>query len=314
MAAVATSIVAHARRARLCRSGVCTVAGCVPLVCSSASVRYCGTVGDGCGGTLACGTCPAGSTCGGGGVPGVCAATNCTPISCTPTGGGQYCGRIGNGCGGVQECPACPGGTACGTGAQAGVCPGVLTTGGCTGLGCQINKCTGLPKTTVKGTVYDPGGKLPLYNVMVYVPNAPLDPLVEGVSCDKCGTMASGRPVASALTDAAGNFTMLDVPVGANIPLVIQTGKWRRQVTLPMVKACQDNTFPDPAGDRLFRLPKNQAEGHLPKIAMTRGHADSLECVLRRIGIDAAEFTNPDGPGRVNIYFETGNDPLTTPK
>jgi hypothetical protein len=69
-----------------------------------------------------------------------------------------------------------------------------------------------MPKTTVKGTVYDPGGKLPLYNVMVYVPNAPLDAIVEGVTCDKCGTIASGQPVASALTDASGNFTMTDVP------------------------------------------------------------------------------------------------------
>ena len=51
------------------------------------------------------------------------------------------------------------------------------------------------------------------------------------------------------------NFTMPDVPVGANIPVVIQTGKWRRQITLPMVKACQDNVF---AGTDTFRLPKNQ--------------------------------------------------------
>jgi hypothetical protein len=289
-----------------CTFGVCTSANCVPLTCGSSSsgtTRYCGTIGDGCGGTLACGDCGAGSTCGGGGVPGVCAATNCTPITCMPTGGGQYCGHIGNGCGGALDCPACPGGMACGTGAQAGVCPGVPTTGGCTGLGCQIDKCTGMPKTTVKGTVYDPGGKLPLYNVMLYVPNAPLDPLVEGVSCDKCGTIASGQPVASALTDASGNFTMQDVPVGANIPVVIQTGKWRRQITLPMVKACQDNVF---AGTDTFRLPKNQSEGHLPKIAMTRGGADSLECALRRLGVSDSEFTNPDGAGRVNIYYETG--------
>ena len=37
-----------------------------------------------------------------------------------------------------------------------------------------------------------------------------------------------GQPVASALTDARGEFTMQDVPVGPNIPVVIQTGKWRR--------------------------------------------------------------------------------------
>ena len=234
----------------------------------------------------------------------MCAPTNCTAITCNPMGGGQYCGRIGNGCGGVLDCPSCPGGMACGTGAQAGVCPGMPGTGGaCTGLACQINKCTGMPKTTVKGTVYDPGGKLPLYNVMVYVPNAALDPIVEGVTCDKCGTIASGQPVASALTDSSGNFTMQDVPVGTNIPVVIQTGKWRRQITLPTVKACQDNVF---SGTETFRLPKNQSEGHLPKIAMTRGKADSLECLMRRIGISDTEFTNPDGNGRMNIYYETG--------
>ena len=289
----------------VCTAGVCVKAGCVPLTCTMGTTRYCGTIGDGCGGTLACGSCAAGSTCGGAGVSGVCAPTNCTTmITCNPTGGGQYCGRIGNGCGGVLDCPACPGGMACGTGAQAGVCPGMPGTGGpCTGLACQINKCDGMPKTTVKGTVYDPGGKLPLYNVMVYVPNAALDPIVEGVTCDKCGTIASGQPVASALSDAAGNFTMQNVPVGTNIPVVIQTGKWRRQITLPMVRACQDNVF---SGTETFRLPKNQSEGHLPKIAMTRGKADSLECLMRRIGISDSEFTNPDGNGRINLYYETG--------
>jgi hypothetical protein len=289
---------------QVCTSGVCVSANCVPLTCASGSTRYCGTIGDGCGNTLPCGDCATGSTCGGGGVAGVCAATNCTAITCNPMGGGQYCGRIGNGCGGVLDCPACPGGMACGTGALAGVCPGMPGTGGpCTGLACQIDKCTGMPKTTVKGTVYDPGGKLPLYNVMVYVPNAALDPIVEGVTCDKCGTIASGSPVASALTDSSGNFTMADVPVGTNIPVVIQTGKWRRQITLPTVKACQDNLF---TGTDTFRLPKSQSEGHLPKIAMTRGGADSLECLLRRIGVADSEFTNPDGAGRVNIYYETG--------
>ena len=249
----------------------------MPLTCTTGTTRYCGTIGDGCGGTLACGDCAAGSTCGGAGVPGVCAPTNCTLITCNPMGGGQYCGAHRQRLRRRARLPGLPGGMACGTGAQAGVCPGMPGTGGpCTGLACQINKCDGMPKTTVKGTVYDPGGKLPLYNVMVYVPNAALDPIVEGVTCDKCGTIASGQPVASALSDAAGNFTMQNVPVGTNIPVVIQTGKWRRQVTLPMVKACQDNVF---SGTETFRLPKNQSEGHLPKIAMTRGKADSLECL-----------------------------------
>jgi hypothetical protein len=70
-----------------------------------------------------------------------------------------------------------------------------------------------------------------------------------------------------------------------------------------MVKACQDNVF---SGTETFRLPKNQSEGHLPRIAMTRGKADSLECLMRRIGISDSEFTNPDGNGRINIFYETG--------
>ena len=188
---------------QLCTSGVCTVAGCVPLVCSAGSVRYCGTVGDGCGGTLVCGNCPAGSTCGGG-VPGVCAATNCTPITCTPTGGGQYCGHIGNGCGGVLDCPVCPGGMACGTGAQAGVCPGVTTGTTCTGIQCNIAKCAGTAKTTVSGTIYDPAGVTPLYNVVAYIPNATLDPIPTGASCDRCNVTLSGQPIASALSDVDG--------------------------------------------------------------------------------------------------------------
>jgi hypothetical protein len=92
---------------------------------------------------------------------------------------------------------------------------------------------------------------------------------------------------------------MEDVPDGTNIPFVIQMGKWRRQIVLPQVLPCQDNTFADP--DR-FRLPRNQAEGHLPKIAMVTGRADKLEGMMRVIGIADSEFTNPDGPGRVNLY------------
>ncbi|MBK7402707.1 MAG: hypothetical protein IPJ34_42385 [Myxococcales bacterium] len=39
-----------------------------------------------------------------------------------------------------------------------------------------------------------------------------------------------------------GKFTLKNVPAGSDILLlVIQLGKWRRQVKIPSVKACVDN-------------------------------------------------------------------------
>lgn len=176
-----------------------------------------------------------------------------------------------------------------------------LSTGSCTGDGwdCRIVSCEGGVKTTVTATVYDPAGKVPLFDVAVYVPNSPVQPLSTGPTCDTCATPVSGDPVASALTDPAGQFIMEDVPVGTGVPLVIQIGKWRRQVVLPEVVACQNNMFDDPA---TFRLPQNQSEGDLPKIALAVGGADSLECMLRRIGVSDSEFTDPTESGRINLF------------
>lgn len=167
------------------------------------------------------------------------------------------------------------------------------------GVACQVKECGDRPKTTVTAKVYDPAGKNPIYNVVAYVPTTALAPMTSGASCDNCATRVSGSPVAAAITDAAGQFVMKDVPVGTNIPLVLQVGKWRREIKIPEVKACQDNTFSDP---QLFRLPRTQSEGNIPKIALVAGDADRLQCLLYRMGLEASVFTNPDAGGAVNIY------------
>jgi hypothetical protein len=179
----------------------------------------------------------------------------------------------------------------------------------CMVTSCTVPACGELegPKTTLSGTIYDPAGSVPLYNVAVYIPNKPLDPVPEGLSCQQCNGTASGQPIASALTDATGHFTMDNPPVGTNIPMVIQVGKWRREVIIPEIDRCTDNVITD---IDLTRLPRNQSEGHLPQIAFTTGHSDAVECLLRKIGISDSEFTPDSGTGRVHMYW--GGD-LTGP-
>ena len=139
--------------------------------------------------------------------------------------------------------------------------------GPCVNLECQQVDCPGSATTTVSGTIYDPSGTLPLYNIGVYVPNAPLDPISDTLSCDDCDATFSGDPLVSALTDTHGVFVLENVPVGANIPLVIQVGKWRREITIDNVAECVDNPLSDP---QVTRLPKSMAEGNMPKIALSR--------------------------------------------
>lgn len=167
--------------------------------------------------------------------------------------------------------------------------------------------CPGGGDTTISGTVHAPtpprfGAADPLYNVLVYVPNAVVTPFVPGVKCERC-ERASGAPLITALTGPDGTFTLKNAPVGANIPLVIQIGRWRRQVTIPNVAACANTALPD----ELTRLPRNKSEGDIPAIAIATGVFDPFDCTLRKLGIDEAEFTNPIGTGRVHMWSFGGN-------
>jgi hypothetical protein len=197
---------------------------------------------------------------------------------------------------------------------------GTAMTGPCTGLKCNQTTCTQgacaqMPcaagtSTTISGTVYDPAGLVPIYNVIVYVPNAPVPAFTDGASCDVCG-QGIVNPVTSTLTDTHGHFTLPDAPVGEAVPLVIQIGKWRRQLTVPSVPRCVDTALTDV---EQTSLPSNKTEGDIPLIAITTGGADSMECLPLRMGIDPAEFTTEAGTGRIHLYggYDSGNMSVAT--
>jgi hypothetical protein len=182
----------------------------------------------------------------------------------------------------------------------------------CVNLECNVQNCGGGVHTTVSGIVFDPAGRNPLYNVYVYVPNATVQPITTGAVCEACQAPASGSPLPGAVqSDAKGAFTVTDVPVGANIPLVMQAGKFRREIIIPNVTACVDNPIgkKDANGlETITRLPRKQNEGangidNLPQIGMATGGCDVLECLMRKIGIDDSEFS---ATGRVHLFQGTG--------
>lgn len=168
----------------------------------------------------------------------------------------------------------------------------------CTGLCLEQTTCSGNATTSISGTVYAPNGTDPLPNVAVYIPNSPVDPFTPGVDCPLVGTPPSGSPLVGTTTDVKGNFTLTNVPVGSNIPLVIVSGRWRRQLVVPGTAACVNT--PMPASFAV--MPQSHTQGDIPLIAVATGSADQAECVLLKMGISQSEFTDPGGGGRINLY------------
>lgn len=136
-----------------------------------------------------------------------------------------------------------------------------------------------------------------------------MEPLSRGASCSSCASLFSGEPMTLATSDASGNFTLVDPPSGSAIPVVIQIGKWRTHLTVASVAACtttQAGSVQLPA-----RMDPSDPIINLPDIAVSTGSADSLECLLIRMGIDGMEFVpGASTAGKVHIF--NGGDPTAT--
>jgi hypothetical protein len=107
--------------------------------------------------------------------------------------------------------------------------PGNGNTGGTGGINLPPTPaCEGDCCPSISGRVFSPGGDVPLYNVVVYVPIGEVEPVPEGVQCGRCAT--SVRAYSSTLTDTEGRFTLHNVPPGDDVSVVMQVGKWQREV------------------------------------------------------------------------------------
>jgi len=184
----------------------------------------------------------------------------------------------------------------------------------CTGLCTQQQTCPSGGTTSVSGIVYAPNGTTPLPNVAVYVPNGGAAPsygvqaFTAGVSCSQ-QTVLTGSPLTITWSAVDGTFTLNNVPVGSNIPLVIQAGKWRAKFSIPTVAACTTTALPA----SLTSLPSTHIGGdpanNIPLVAVVTGMDSTLECLLKRAGIQQSEFTDPatqGGAGRIRFYIGEG--------
>jgi hypothetical protein len=97
---------------------VCNGNACICQTTCAAHGATCGTISDGCGGTLSCGTCASGQ---------VCTNNNCcSPTTCAAQS--KTCGTIPDGCGGSLSCGECASGQTC-TGGSCVTCPNACPVG-----------------------------------------------------------------------------------------------------------------------------------------------------------------------------------------
>ncbi len=320
---------------------------CVPSTAQEACAdKECGTVFDGCGTdpanqidcTTVSGGCQSGEYCG------AVEAFQCDPpggSQCTAAAScaelGWECGIAIDDCGNVFDCAA--EGRTC----QAGVetCVGGINSptqclgGGSSGGIANCDVCDAIPDCSAEAQVTEltgrvitagrndaeTGNQVAIPNAFVYIlrnnDETELPDISSGIpnggtSCDRCEDQDLGPILVGATTNSLGEFTLSgNIPVGKEFVLVVKIGKWRRAVkyTVDAGDSCATSTVDIGS----TRLPRSMADGlgaNIPRIAISTGQIDAMECVFEKMGVSTGEFAEPGNNGanteRVHMYRANG--------
>lgn len=321
---------------------------CVPRTEAEACAgKQCGIVFDGCGAAVSnqidCGA--VGDGCGDDEYCGIEEAFQCDPLpsdDCTPAAScqelGWECGMALDECGNVFDCGA--EGRSCNT--EIETCIGgidgpaqCLAAGeeGAPPLDCDV--CHAIPdcsgeaqNTTLTGRVITPGrnnsntaNQVSVPNAFVYVlqsnDEADLPAIATGIpdggtQCERCADEDLGPILVGATTNANGEFTLSgNVPVGEEFLLVVKAGKFRRAVNYTV--AANDSCSTVAVDPLQTRLPRNRTDGlgvNLPRVAISTGRVDAMECVFEKMGVSSNEFGLPgaggSNPDRFHLYRANG--------
>ncbi|HWO08356.1 MAG TPA: hypothetical protein VNN80_02720, partial [Polyangiaceae bacterium] len=300
--------------------------------------KECGIAFDGCGTTLAhsfdCAEvrdrtgCPAGEYCGIR-APFQCdepTSPRCEPSTSSCAELGWQCGMAVNECGQVFDCGR--EGRRCGAfetcvGGITGPTECVETQRECA-LCAAVPRCDEGSPTRLEGRVVTPGrddddgaNQVGVPNAYVYILEtasaADLPAVDSGIpagatSCDRCDEQDLGRVLAGAVTDSAGRFAIEGgIPIGQSFLLVTKAGKFRRAVSvlLPPSAACETTPLPQALPGNPTRLPRSSADGlavNIPRVAVSTGRIDAMECVFEKMGLARSEFGNPGSAARLHLY------------
>lgn len=309
--------------------------GLFTLAAGAAILIACGSSADdnnGAGGNKTDGSTSASSSTGGSIVT-PDSGDSCEHKTCAELG--WACGYTVDKCGVVTNCAdeglACPSGQVCVGGVtDATKCVAAGTAGAGTCEVCDaIPDCTGKPQTTkLTGRVISPGraddntgNQVGVPNAIVYILQTTADtdiPAItagipaNGTSCDRCADLQLGPVLVGAVTDATGAFSLEgNIPVGKEFILVVKAGRFRRaqKYTVPAAGACATTAAAATLPDNPTRLPRSMTDGlavNIPRIAISTGEIDAMECVFSKMGIATTEFSDPGADGgaapRVHLY------------